>query len=131
MNTEAPIVIYDGECNLCDRSVRFILEKEKEPLFLFTHMQSAKGKEIIKAFNLDDDYDSVLLLEKDTLYGKSDAALRIALYLKAPYSFLPLFFWVPLFFRDRLYDHIAKRRYKWFGKDDCIIPDERLKSRFI
>lgn len=131
MNKDVPIIVYDGECNLCDRSVRFILKKEKDPLFLFTHMQSKKGIEIKKEFKLDEDYNSLLLLEKDTLYGKSDAALRIALYLKAPYSFLPFFFWVPLFIRDNLYDFIAKRRYKWFGKDECIVPDERLKSRFI
>lgn len=131
MEKAAPIIIYDGECNLCDRSVRFILEKEESPLFLFTHMQSEKGRAIKKEFKLDDNYDSLLLLEKDTLYGKSDAALRIALYLKAPYSFLPFFFWVPLFIRDGLYDFTAKRRYKWFGKSDCIVPDERLKRRFV
>lgn len=131
MDKSPAIIVYDGECNLCDRSVRFILNNEKNPAFLFTHMQSEKGKEIKKTFSLDDDYDSILLMEKDTLYGKSDAALRIALYLKAPYSFLPFFFWVPLFIRDRLYDYIAKKRYKWFGKDTCIIADERMKNRVV
>lgn len=131
MEKESPILIYDGECNLCDRSVRFILNHEKDSSLYFTHINSSKGKEIRKSFGIDDAYDSILLCEGDRLYGKSDAVLRIALYLRAPYSFLPFFFWVPLFIRDRLYDFIARKRYSWFGKDNCIIPDERLKERFI
>lgn len=128
---EGPIVLFDGECNLCDKSVRFILNHEKDPALLFTHLNSEKGKEIKKEFGIDDSYDSLLLYEKDRLYGKSDAVLRIALYLKAPYSFLPFFFWVPLFIRDNLYDYIARKRYAWYGKNDCIVPDKRLKDRFI
>ena len=128
---ERPIVIYDGECNLCDKSVRFILDHEKDATLQFTHIGSDTGREIRKAFKLDEDYDSILLYEKDTIYGKSDAVLRIALYLKAPYSFLPFFFWVPLFIRDRTYDYIARKRYSWYGKNDCIVPDDRLKERFI
>jgi predicted DCC family thiol-disulfide oxidoreductase YuxK len=131
MEKEAPIIIYDGECNLCDRSVRFIIDHEKDATLLFTHMNSPKGKAIRKSFGIDDDYDSVLLCEGDRLFGKSDAVLRIALYLKMPFSFLPFFFWVPLFIRDRLYDWIARKRYSWFGKDNCIVPDERLRERFI
>ena len=128
---ERPIVIYDGDCNLCDKSVRFILDHEKDTALQFTHIESDKGKEIIRAFKLDEDYDSVLLYEKGTIYGKSDAVLRIALYLKAPYSFLPFFFWIPLFIRDGIYDYIARKRYSWYGKNDCIVPDDRLKERFI
>lgn len=131
MKKEAPIVIYDAVCNLCDRSVKFIIKHEKGNSLKFTHLDSAKGKEIVKSFNLDEDYDSLLLYEDGVLYGKSDAVLRIALYLKAPYSFLPFFFWIPLFIRDRSYDFIAKKRYNWFGKNDCIPIDPKLKDRFI
>jgi predicted DCC family thiol-disulfide oxidoreductase YuxK len=131
MRKESPIVFYDGECNLCDKSVRFILEHEKKGRLSFAHLNSEKGKEILKDFKLDKNYDSLLLYENEVLYGKSDAVLRIALYLKAPYSFLPFFFWVPLFMRDNLYDYIAKKRYSWFGKNDCIVMEPKLKDRFI
>jgi len=131
MEKEAPIIIYDGECKLCDRSVRFIIDHEKDETLFFTHMNSSKGKEIRKSFGIDDDYDSILLCEGDRLFGKSDAVLRISLYLKIPFSFLPFFFWVPLFIRDGLYDWVARKRYSWFGKDNCIVPDKRLKERFI
>ena len=131
MEKDSPILIYDGECNLCDRSVRFILNHEKDSSLYFTHINSPKGKEIRNSFGIDEEYDSILLCEGDRLYGKSDAVLRIALYLKMPFSFLPFFFWIPLFIRDRLYDLIARKRYSWFGKDSCIVPDERLRERFI
>lgn len=40
---------------------------------------------------------------------------------------------VPTPLRDAVYDHVAKERYKWFGKsDDCLVLREQdLLDRFI
>ena len=126
-----PLVIYDGICNLCDRSVKFILNHERKEELFFTHLESAIGAEIKKQFAIEKDFDGILFLEKGRLYTKSEAVLRISLYLKPPYSFLPFFFWLPHFIRNGIYDLIARNRYRYFGKDECIIPDERIKKRFI
>jgi predicted DCC family thiol-disulfide oxidoreductase YuxK len=131
MKKDLSIVIYDGECNLCDSSVNFILKHEKEKELFFTHLKASTGQKIKAEFNLADDFDGVLLFEKGRLYIKSEAALRISLYLKKPYSFFAYFFWVPLFIRDGIYNFIAKKRYAWFGKDDCLIPDISIRKRFI
>jgi predicted DCC family thiol-disulfide oxidoreductase YuxK len=42
-------------------------------------------------------------------------------------------FWiVPAFIRNAVYDFIAKNRYKWFGKKDrCMIPTPEMRSRFL
>jgi predicted DCC family thiol-disulfide oxidoreductase YuxK len=38
---------------------------------------------------------------------------------------------MPRAIRDRVYDFIARRRYRLFGRaDQCILPDERIRSRF-
>ncbi|HAF76512.1 MAG TPA: thiol-disulfide oxidoreductase, partial [Maribacter sp.] len=40
--------------------------------------------------------------------------------------------WLPEALRNIVYDFIARNRYKWYGKkDNCMIPSEELKSKFI
>ena len=131
MHDEISIVIYDGQCNLCDRSVKFILNHEKETTLYFTHLNSATGQKIKNNFNVSDDFDGILLYDKGRLYGKSEAILRISTFLSFPFPIISSFFWLPLFIRDGIYDFIAYRRYSWFGKDDCLIPDESIRKRFI
>ena len=60
------------------------------------------------------------------------AALRIALYLPFPYPLLGIFLFIPAPLRDFIYDYVAKRRYKWFGRaESCILPSEEILTRFI
>ena len=126
-----PTVIYDGICNLCDKSVKFILAHEKGDRLRFTHLTSDKGQYIKREFGIDAEFDGILFLEDGILFEKSDAILQISSYLKAPYSATKHFFWIPRVIRDDIYDLIARNRYGWFGKDECIIPDEKLRQRFV
>ena len=76
--------------------------------------------------------DSIVLLKQGKTFIKSEAALLIAKELKFPWSMFQVFLIIPKFFRDPLYNFIAKRRYKWFGKkESCMIPTPELKSRFL
>jgi predicted DCC family thiol-disulfide oxidoreductase YuxK len=125
------IVIYDGECNFCDASVNYILKHESFNFCYFTHLQSVTGKQIIKDFNVPADFDGLLYLENDRLYGKSEAVLRISRYLKFPFPIISFFFWIPVKLRNRIYDWFAKRRYKWFGKKECEMPSDKIKKRFL
>lgn len=61
------------------------------------------------------------------------AALRVLAHLPLPYSALSYLMIVPTPLRDAIYDHVAKKRYKWFGKsDDCLVLREQdLLDRFI
>ena len=131
MNDEISIVIYDGQCNLCDQSVKFILKHEKKDELYFTHLTSKTGQKIKLNFKISDDFDGILLYDKGRIYGKSEAVLRISTYLKYPFPIISSFFWLPLFIRDGIYDFIANRRYRWFGKDECLIPDDPIRKRFI
>ena len=75
---------------------------------------------------------SMILLEQNQVFFKSDAALRIAKKLTMPWPLLFLFIILPGLIRDGVYDFIGKRRYQWFGKyDHCWIPDDETKSRFL
>ncbi|XCF04844.1 DCC1-like thiol-disulfide oxidoreductase family protein [Tamlana crocina] len=128
------LILFDGVCNLCNSSVQYVIKHDKNNLFLFTALQSDTGKEIIKKFNIDTSKtDSVLLYspEKGIDY-KSTAALKIALKLGFPRNLMGVFFIVPTFIRNWVYDFIAKNRYKWYGKQEaCMIPTPELKSKFL
>ena len=128
------LILFDGVCNLCNSSVQYVIKHDKKNIFMFTALQSEVGKDIIKNFNIDTNKtDSILLYtpEKGIDY-KSTAALKIAHYLGFPNSLLTVFFVVPPFIRNWVYDYIAKNRYKWYGKkESCMIPTPELKSKFF
>ena len=128
------LILFDGVCNLCNNSVQYVIKHDKKNQFMFTALQSDVGKKIIEAYNIDTKKtDSILLYspEKGIDY-KSTAALKIASKLGLPINLMGVFFIIPPFIRNWVYDFIAKNRYKWYGKKDaCMIPTPELKSRFL
>jgi predicted DCC family thiol-disulfide oxidoreductase YuxK len=128
-----PVVLFDGVCNLCNRSVRFIIKRDKKKQFLFAALQGKTGQDILQQFNLPlNDFNSFILLEGDKIYTRSSSALRVARKLKGGWKLLYGFIIVPKFIRDAVYDTIARNRYKWFGKkDECMVPTPELKERFL
>ena len=128
------LILFDGVCNLCESSVRFVIKRDQGARFQFTSLQSDTSEKIL----LEHDYAgsslaSVLLLSQGSLYAKSRAALRIARNLDGAWPmFYYLFFWVPPVIADWIYDFIGGHRYQWFGmKDECLVPDPALRDRFI
>ncbi|MCF8362884.1 MAG: DCC1-like thiol-disulfide oxidoreductase family protein [Prolixibacteraceae bacterium] len=127
----SPVVLFDGICNLCNASVQFILKNEKEEKLRFATLQDARSQKLLIPFNDTEIHDSVLLLEDGILYQESDAALRIAKYLKF-YRFLYFLIYIPRWLRNPIYRLIARNRYKWFSKrDSCMIPDKKVEHRFM
>lgn len=127
------IVLFDGDCNFCDSSVQFIIKRDPAAHFLFTSLQSDKGVELVKQYNIPADVDSLVLIENGKAFTKSSAALRIAKKLDGLWHLFFLFILVPRKIRDGVYDYVAKNRYKWFGKkeDACMLPPPDVRKRFI
>ena len=128
------LVLFDGICNLCNVSVKFIIKHDNKDRFRFAPIQSKVGQQIMKNHNIDTSrYDSIILFsEKKGLSFKSSAALKIAMILGFPISVLSVFLIAPPFFRNWVYDYIAKNRYKWYGKrETCMIPTPELQKKFI
>lgn len=128
------LVLFDGVCNLCNSSVQFIIRNDKNNIFLFAPLQGKTGQEIISKFSIDTgNTDSILLYSpKDDISTKSTAALKIAKGLKAPINFLVGFMIIPKFLRNWIYDLIARKRYKWFGRqNECMVPSPDLKAKFL
>jgi predicted DCC family thiol-disulfide oxidoreductase YuxK len=123
------IIFYDGLCGLCDKSVQFILEKDKHEQFLFCALQSNYAREVL-GDKLT--FDSFILFDNGKTYTKSTGALLTLKKLGGLWQLLYIFIIVPAFLRNEVYSYIAKNRYQWFGKfDNCKIPSAQQKKRFI
>ena len=127
------IILFDGVCNLCNRSVQFILRRDPRGRFRFAAIQSEAGQRILRERGLPaEGVGSIVLLEGGVLYTKSTAGLRIARGLTPPWPLLSLFLIVPRFLRDPVYRLIARNRYRFFGKQEaCMLPTPDTRARFL
>jgi predicted DCC family thiol-disulfide oxidoreductase YuxK len=132
VNTDYPVVLFDGVCNYCNTMVNFAIRNDSQAQLKFTPLQTLTGKQLKSQFNLPPEIDSVIFIDNNKVYVYADAALRICRWLDWPAKALYAFIIVPKFIRQPIYKWIAKNRYKWFGKKDtCIIPTPEVKSRFL
>jgi predicted DCC family thiol-disulfide oxidoreductase YuxK len=127
------VVIFDGVCNLCAASVRFVLRHEAEPQLLFTPLQSPAGARLMREHGFSpDDVKTFVLVVDGKAYAKSDAAIRVTQYFRGPWKLMGLMRIVPRPLRDWGYDLVARNRYRWFGRvDECMVPTPELRARFI
>ena len=133
VNSDKPIILFDGVCNFCNAMVNFIIRQDKKNIFLFATLQSNSGKKLLEQYTINwQRSDSFVIIENGRAYQKSNAALK--LYNKLPWYWKWMqFFWiVPKFIRDGLYNLIAKNRYKWFGKkEECMLPSAEMRKKFL
>ena len=128
-----PLVLYDGECGLCDRSVQFILSHDAKGVHRFATLQGQAGRRFLKQAGLPEDYrGSVLLVDDAGVHSHSTAALRIMRRLDGPAKLMSLGRVVPRPVRDLVYNFIARHRFQWFGHADaCRLPSPDESARFL
>lgn len=125
------IIFFDGDCNLCNSAVQFILKWEINKEFKFASLQSDFAKE-----NIDEKYrkdlSTIIYSEDNKFYYKSDAVLKISKYLKKPLNYIYYSVIVPRLLRDYIYMIISRNRKKFFkNKNVCLFMTKELKERFL
>lgn len=127
------IVVFDGVCNLCTRSVQFIVRHEAAPLLRFAPLQSPAGARLLQTFGFSpEDAKTFVLIANGRPYVKSDAAIRIAKRLRGAWKLVGLVRVIPPPVRNWIYDVVARNRYRWFGRTDaCMVPTPELQARFL
>lgn len=135
VNDAAPILLFDGECNLCNGWVQFVLLRESAPVLRFAALQSELGRHILQLHNLPTDrLDTMVLADGSQIYTHSTAVLKLTRYLRLPWRWATSLLLVPRFLRDIVYKFVARNRYRWFGKTSgCLVvgPHMKAKSRFL
>ena len=128
-----PIILFDGVCNFCNRTINIILKYDKDAYFQFAPSQSNAAMGIMQQFGLEQQaITSVILIDNEKVYTKTDAVIQIANRLSGWPSLFRLLKFIPKSIRNFGYDLIAKNRYTLFGKRaSCRIPDASIQHRFL
>lgn len=125
------LLLFDGVCNLCNASVRFVIRHDTRQLFRFASLQSDYGRRVL-GMQEQDPGDSVVYFERGQMHTQSTAVLRIAWRLRFPVNLLYGLIIIPPFVRNPIYRLIARKRYRWFGRQDqCMIPGPSIAERFM
>ena len=134
----AHLVLYDGVCGLCNRSVQFVLERDRPARFQFASLQSATGQAMVARYghNSEDLTTFYVVANFRTsgphFYAKGDAALFVLRELGWPWKALLIARICPRAIRDRVYDLVARTRYRVFGRyDHCVLPRPEHRGRFV
>lgn len=132
MQSKQPIILFDGVCNLCNGTVDFLMKQDRKKQFRFAPLQSETGELLTQQFQIPENSDSVILIKSNTVYFKSDVVIEISGMLHYPWKMGVIIKIIPKKIRDKLYDWIAKNRYRWFGKKDtCRIPTLEEQEFFM
>ena len=128
-----PILLFDGVCNLCTGTVRFVVGRDARKRFRFASLQSPAAERLLgPAAAAGDRLESMVLVEGERIYRRSTAALLMVRRLDGLWPLLAILLAVPSPIRDAAYDWIGRRRYRLFGKrDNCWIPTGDLADRFL
>ena len=127
------VLLFDGTCNLCHATVRFVLPRDHAARFKFLSIQSALGQALYRAAGLDPGHpDTLLLWTEGRWLARSDAALEIARHLGWPWRLVASLHWLPTRLRDAAYRVVASHRHQWFGRSaSCLVPGPGTRGRFL
>ena len=129
-----PVLLFDGVCNLCNGFVQFVIKRDSKARFRFAALQSNSAQALLEqaGYANREDLDTVVLIENGKIYTHSDVALQVTGKLGGLWPLFSIFWVLPKFIRDAIYNWVARNRYRWFGKREaCMIPTPELRERFI
>jgi predicted DCC family thiol-disulfide oxidoreductase YuxK len=129
----APIVLYDGTCGLCHRSVQWILRHERDHDLRFAPLQGPTAAALrARLPEIPETLESVVLVESGRARLRSKAFLHTARHLRAPWRWGYAMRWLPAFVLDLGYRVIAALRYRIWGRAElCDLPSPENRARFL
>jgi predicted DCC family thiol-disulfide oxidoreductase YuxK len=109
-----------------------VLAHEKNNTLFFSSLQSSFAKTELARHGYDfSTMNTLVLVYEGKILYKSDAALDLCKFLKAPYSWALALKIFPRFIRDSVYDLVSRNRKKWFKKEFCCVVNPEQKKRFL
>lgn len=129
----APVMVYDGVCLLCDRSVRYTLDHEITPSIRFVAIQSKEGRRLAWENGVDAENPATFLfIENGRVTKTSEVLFALSRHLRGPARLVVFTRLLPRIISDAIYSVIARNRYRLFGrKAACVAPAPTQRHRFI
>ena len=133
LDPNTPIILYDGVCNLCTKSVQFVIQRDSRKRFRFASLQSSFADRYVgEPHHGEERLASMVLIVGSHVYRQSTAALLTAKRLDGLWPMLTIFLFIPRPIRDTIYRWVAKYRYQALGKENCCWrPTPELADRFL
>lgn len=130
--TDGAVIVFDGQCALCNGSIRFVLRHDRHARYRFAASQGHTGRRLLLSHGQDpDDPASFLLLDGGHAWTDSDAVIRVLVGLGGYWRTCTVLRYLPRSLRDSAYRLLARHRMRWFGMDACLVPTPAQRDRFI
>ena len=130
LTSQSSVVFFDSHCLLCNRVVQYLLKADKKRKLTFASLSSDYAANLPEQYRINT--DSIVFYHQGDYSIKSKAVLSIFKLLGFPFAILLIFYLIPTFIRDGLYDMIASNRKKWFGTtDQCLVNTDDYHERII
>jgi predicted DCC family thiol-disulfide oxidoreductase YuxK len=131
------LVLYDGRCPLCNGIVRFLLRCDRQGKLMFAPLQGETARSLASLWEQRD--ETIILVsyvgtDRERVCEKSDAVLEIFRLLNSVWKALTILAVIPRAVRDRVYDWVARNRFRWFGSpayEECPLPPPEYRARFL
>ena len=125
------IIFFDGVCSLCNGFINLIFFLDSKRVFKIASLQGKTAKKLID-YNILNNINSVVVVDDNKLYFKSEAIILIFSKLNWPWKIIILMKYIPQKVRDKIYDLISKNRYNLFRKRNiCRFPTKEESKYFL
>lgn len=137
MELPGPVAFIDGECMVCDRTVRGLMARDRERTLHFAALQGDTAAALAAERNdFPTDVNTFVLVEPTPPSGaeprilvRTDAILRSLDLTGGRPLGARVAGWLPRFLRDAGYRAFVRFRYRLFGrKDSCSVPTPEERS---
>ena len=131
------LVLYDGMCGLCDKSVQWLLDHDPDGKLHFAPLQGPTAASILERHpSLPRTLETVIFVEQnesgERVHVRSHAIFHVCKHVRGFARALAIFRFVPAFLTDLGYRVVARLRYRIWGKlDQCRIPTPDERARFL
>jgi len=122
------LVVFDGRCGFCNRTVRWLLRRDRRDRLRFVASEQAHVAGLLKRHGLDvasdaDGPGSIVVVRDaggvvECVLVRSDAVVALK--------------WIPRPVRDMVYGLVARWRYRIWGRlESCPAPTAEERERFL
>ena len=131
-NSHPRVILYDHDCGLCSRWVRFVTSRDRDHRFRFASVYRPYAQAVLHAHGMSTTtFDTLVYVENGRAYFRADAIIRVLRQLPGAWRVTALLHLAPERLLDALYGVIARNRYGIFGRAQACAYDGIDRRRFV